>query len=129
MSYSKQTWVDGVNGNTPINAARLNNMEDGIAAANAAIPFLNGVQNAAGLKVVTGIINAVFSNISYAIPTPTWTGFTAAPVVVAVPSSGNTYATYCEIDSVTATGCWIVVRSAGANLTATIPVHYIAIGI
>lgn len=33
MTYSKQTWVDGVNGNTPINAARLNNIENGLAAA------------------------------------------------------------------------------------------------
>lgn len=31
MTYSKQTWVDGVEGNTPVTAARLNHMEDGIA--------------------------------------------------------------------------------------------------
>jgi hypothetical protein len=129
MTYTKQTWVDGVAGNTPINAAALGHIEDGIAAAHAAVPFLNGVQNAAGLKIVSGVINAVFNNISYAIPTPAWTGFTAAPVVVAVPALGNTYATYCEIDNVTTAGCWIIVRSAGANYTATIPVHYIAIGV
>lgn len=32
MAYSKQTWVDHAAGGTPINAARLNHIEDGIAA-------------------------------------------------------------------------------------------------
>ena len=33
MVYNKQTWADGAGGGTPISAARLNSMEDGIAAA------------------------------------------------------------------------------------------------
>jgi hypothetical protein len=33
MAYSKQTWADGSTGNTPINATRLQHMEDGIADA------------------------------------------------------------------------------------------------
>lgn len=33
-AYTKQTWVNGVAGGTPINATRLTHMEDGIAAAN-----------------------------------------------------------------------------------------------
>lgn len=33
MTYSKQTWSDGQAGATPITAARLNNMEDGIQKA------------------------------------------------------------------------------------------------
>lgn len=33
MAYVKQTWADGAAGGTPINAAALNRMEDGIAAA------------------------------------------------------------------------------------------------
>lgn len=32
MAYTKTTWVDGVNGNTPINATNLNNIEDGVEA-------------------------------------------------------------------------------------------------
>jgi hypothetical protein len=32
-AYSKQTWVDGSGGGTPLDAARLNHMEDGIDAA------------------------------------------------------------------------------------------------
>jgi len=31
MSYSKQSWADGVAGNTPITAARLSHIEDGVA--------------------------------------------------------------------------------------------------
>ena len=34
MTYEKQTWVDLREGNTPIVAARLNHMEDGIEAAS-----------------------------------------------------------------------------------------------
>lgn len=33
MAYSEQTWQDGSSGGTPVNAARLQHMEDGIAAA------------------------------------------------------------------------------------------------
>lgn len=33
MTYAKQAWVDGLDSNTPVTAARLNHMEDGIAAA------------------------------------------------------------------------------------------------
>lgn len=36
MTYAKQTWTNGAAGNTPINATRLNYMENGIAAAEAA---------------------------------------------------------------------------------------------
>lgn len=35
MPYAKQTWVDGPAGATPITAARLNVMEEGIASAGA----------------------------------------------------------------------------------------------
>jgi hypothetical protein len=34
MAYVKQTWVDGQAGGTPVSAARLNHMEDGIEAAS-----------------------------------------------------------------------------------------------
>lgn len=30
MTYSKQTWTDGAGGGTPLSAARLTHMEDGI---------------------------------------------------------------------------------------------------
>jgi hypothetical protein len=33
MVYSKQTWVDGEQGGTPITAARLGHIEDGVEAA------------------------------------------------------------------------------------------------
>lgn len=35
MPYAKQTWADGQAGGTPISAARLNHIEDGVAAATA----------------------------------------------------------------------------------------------
>lgn len=33
MAYSKQSWINGPGGGTPMSASRLNHMEDGIAAA------------------------------------------------------------------------------------------------
>lgn len=35
MTYDKQTWQDGRNGGTPLTAARLNHIEDGVDAAHA----------------------------------------------------------------------------------------------
>lgn len=37
MAYQKQTWNDNPGGNTPLSAARLNHMEDGIEAASLGI--------------------------------------------------------------------------------------------
>ena len=34
MSYTKQTWVDGSAGGTPISAERLNHIEDGVSDAH-----------------------------------------------------------------------------------------------
>lgn len=34
MAYAKQTWTDGAGGATPVSAARLSHMEDGIEAAS-----------------------------------------------------------------------------------------------
>lgn len=34
MSYTEQTWSDGVSGGTPVNAARLRHMEAGIKDAS-----------------------------------------------------------------------------------------------
>jgi hypothetical protein len=36
MAYDVQSWLDGAAGNTPVNAARLNHIESGIAAADSA---------------------------------------------------------------------------------------------
>lgn len=36
MAYTKQTWTDGSTGGTPLSAARLNHVEDGVEAAAAA---------------------------------------------------------------------------------------------
>lgn len=33
MAYTKQTWADGEAGGTPIDAASLNHLEDGVASA------------------------------------------------------------------------------------------------
>lgn len=45
MTYSKQTWVDGAAGATPLSAARLNHIEDGIEAVE---------QNASRIRVTSG---------------------------------------------------------------------------
>ncbi|MCQ9367951.1 hypothetical protein NQ036_06795 [Brevibacterium sp. 91QC2O2] len=55
MAYTKKTWADGKDGGTPVSAAELNRMEDGIAAGqNAAAPTadnLSGVTDT-GKKVM-----------------------------------------------------------------------------
>lgn len=34
LDYTKQFWINGPDGQTPVNATRMNHMEDGIAAAS-----------------------------------------------------------------------------------------------
>lgn len=63
MVYAKNTWVDGANGGTPVTAARLNNMENGIAAAavlsDLPIAFLRQA------TVQSGITTGVFTKITW----------------------------------------------------------------
>ena len=42
MAYEKQTWTDGV---SPLNAARMNHMEEGIAAAGEGITVQSVIQS------------------------------------------------------------------------------------
>lgn len=41
VDYAKQTWVNGPDGQTPLDAVRLNHMESGIDAASEQILVLN----------------------------------------------------------------------------------------
>ena len=54
--YTPQTWANGLLGGTPINAARLQHMEDGIAAASRTIQYINGLDGS-GLLDNSAIIN------------------------------------------------------------------------
>lgn len=60
MSYTKQSWADGPAGGTPISAARLNHMEDGIASASssAAADAAQATANAALSKANTALTAA-----------------------------------------------------------------------
>lgn len=49
MTYAKQTWANGIAGGTPISAARLNYMEDGIEAAGGNSPVYNVLDFNGGL--------------------------------------------------------------------------------
>lgn len=52
MAYTKQTWHDGEAGNTPINAARLQHIEDGIGDLDGRV---GGLANAAPGQTFTVI--------------------------------------------------------------------------
>ena len=51
MAYSKQTWSNLPSKTTPINATRLNHMEDGIEAANTEATTTTAGQMSAADKV------------------------------------------------------------------------------
>lgn len=57
MAYSKQTWADNPSGGTPINATRLNHIEDGIEAASLAVVVspTNPGLTAPGIWIQTGL--------------------------------------------------------------------------
>lgn len=84
MSYSKQQWIDFPEGGTPISAARLNHMEDGIASAgsSAAADAAQTTANTALSTANTALVkanNAQSSVDTLAVTTePITGGFTAA---------------------------------------------------
>ena len=60
MPYSKQTWVDGVAGGTPIDAEALTHIEDGIDAAHTAVDAANtaiAATNTALASVATDVVD------------------------------------------------------------------------
>lgn len=65
MTYEKQTWVDGEAGETPINAARLGHMEDGILAASAVTDgsYVTAFTNAASPITVLAAGNDPISSL------------------------------------------------------------------
>lgn len=78
MVYSKQTWVDGANGGTPLSAARFNHMEDGIAAADAAAASAS--QSGGGSSIVLDGLPADSVTMSSTLPSAEDLG--AAPISV-----------------------------------------------
>lgn len=52
MAYSKQTWTDGADGGTPVSAARLTHIEDGIGDLDTGL--LERVQDILGAALVAG---------------------------------------------------------------------------
>lgn len=69
MTYSKQTWQDFNAGGTPVNAERLNHMEDGIAAADghASAPVAHTASNIAFTPTgTTGASNAQLAIVEVA---------------------------------------------------------------
>lgn len=74
MAYTKNIWTDGANGGTPITAARLQNIENGIGAAYAdfAVAFLRANAAQTGLSNTASVqLNLQVADID------THAGFTA----------------------------------------------------
>ena len=58
MAYTKQTWANLPSKTTPINASRLNHMEDGIYAANQTATTSTAGQMSAADKTKLNGLNA-----------------------------------------------------------------------
>ncbi len=61
MSYVKQTWADGPSGGTPVNAERLNHIEDGLDALDAlvsTVPAATGVAGTDTPRIVAALAAA-----------------------------------------------------------------------
>lgn len=76
MVYQKQTWYDGKSGGTPISAARLNYLEQGLADARTVETFTTTQRNAltaAGLWDGRLIYNSTLDKIQrYDVETTSW---------------------------------------------------------
>lgn len=58
MAYAKQTWTDGPSGNTPISAARLSNMEQGIFDASVAASSGGSASIGVGEVLIDSLTNS-----------------------------------------------------------------------
>lgn len=84
---------------------------------------------AAPPRIYTGTLTASFNGISFALLSIGYAaaGFTEAPTVLVTPGSGNSWALFGSVDNVTTTSAMAVIRS-NTNITASIPVYFLAIG-
>lgn len=87
MAYEKQTWNDGVNGGTPVNAQRLRHMEQGITDAHTLVDEVYQEYVAGYLSPVAvdqAVSTAVATRVNLEdIPGQVTDALTAAPTVVA----------------------------------------------
>lgn len=67
MAYTKQTWVDLPSKTTPINAIRLNYMEDGIESANTTATTSSAGQMSASDKTKLNGISSNAKNVSISV--------------------------------------------------------------
>jgi hypothetical protein len=73
MTYTKQTWTDGQTGNTPVSAARLTVIENGIAAAHDGI--VNRMTAAQRASLTTsGLLSGYFVYETDTFRNYEWTG-------------------------------------------------------
>ena len=83
MAYTKQTWADGEEGNTPITAARLNHIEDGVSAADTVTwAEVTGKPTTFAPVVGTGATDAKAGNY-----VPAWADVTGKPSTFAPPAA------------------------------------------
>ncbi len=120
MSYQRTTWV---NGETPINADNLNNMEEGIAEIENMVPKFS-----AGYELMGTIQNNSYADKSVTFDPP----FSDVPNVVACLSTtgtvGNIGNVSVAVNAITKTGCTIrVFNNRGSSLSPA--VEWIAVEI
>ena len=76
VTYTPTTWADGTEGGTPIDAAKLNNIEQGVSdtatLANANMDDIATLKDSISLKLITGsaTVSTVAGTTAYQINTP-----------------------------------------------------------
>jgi hypothetical protein len=102
MNYTKQTWADGTTGGTPLSAARLNNMEAGIASANTTLNVKDygavGDGTADDTAAFQAAINAAATiNGTVIIPNPPTGGYYKLTSTVTIKPQGSDTQTWVEL--------------------------------
>lgn len=87
MSYTKQTWADGPGGGTPVSAARLQHIEDGIAATDNPVFGLSGTLV---VKVGVGRYYVEQACTLASVRASVGTAPTGAAIIVDVSKNGTT---------------------------------------
>ncbi len=130
MSYSKQTWSNGVSGNTPLSASRMQHIEDGLEEVVYGRGTITASADTTTLTISDSQVQVVSGSTTHTVKLPTtsvkagmrWTVVNNSSGAVTVQSSGsNTIGTVlaggvgvymARVDTPTTAGNWAEIIDA-----------------
>lgn len=123
MAYTKQTWVDGSAGGTPISAARLTHMENGIDDADIRLDAAN--------EALMGVVGQRIRSTWWSVPwgSAATAAFTAdgqtTYIPLAIPKTATVDRIACEVTAVGSAGSVVRMGIFKSGATNDVPLDLV----